>query len=262
MIPNFALRQWLRTSDGGVVAALYSPSKFSTTIDGDAVSIDEQTDYPFSETIDFVVHAARPIEFPLELRVPGWTSDATLTINGQNYAPLGRPGSFTTIKRQFVDGDKLELHLPMHVKIVDWDHETASIERGPLVYSLKIDERDEEVHTVKTSKDFPAWNKFPASAWNYGLALKDGSPADQIEVVSKPIAGFPWETGHSPIELKAPAKLITNWGLAKDGGNPGFPKSPQFAGATQTVTFVPYGSTCLRLTVLPLADGGDAHASR
>ena len=258
MIPNFALRQWLRTPDGGVVAALYSPSKFRTTIDGDAVSIDEQTDYPFSETIDFVVHAAHPIEFPFELRVPGWTNDATLTINGQNYALLGRPGTFTTIKRQFSDGDKLELHLPMHAKIVDWDHDTASLERGPLVYSLKIQERDEEVHTAKTSQDFPAWNKYPASAWNYALAVNGDLSADQIKVISKPIAGFPWDTGHSPIELQALAKQITNWGLAKDGGTPGFPKSPEFADKTEAVTFVPYGSTCLRLTVLPLADTGEA----
>jgi uncharacterized protein len=251
-LPNFALRQWLITPTGGIVAALYAPSKFSTTIDGVAVSIDEKTDYPFSETIDFVIHVSRAVSFPLVLRVPGWTADPTLQINGQPFAGLTTAGSFTTIHRTFADGDVLSLHLPMPLKIHDWNHQTASIERGPLVYSLSINESASPVWGAKTSKDFPAWDIQPASKWNYALELSGTDPTTQLRFAAKPLAGCPWDTGNSPVEISAPVREITNWGIAADGSNPGFPSKPEFASQVQTARFVPDGTTCLRLTVLPV----------
>jgi hypothetical protein len=254
-LPNFALRQWLITPAGGIVAALYGPSRFSTTIDGAAVSIDERTDYPFSENIEFVVHVSRPVSFPLMLRVPGWTEDAKLQINGQAFSALTAAGSFTTIQRIFADGDVLSLHLPMPLRIHDWGHQTASIERGPLVYSLKIDESASPVWGAKTSKDFPAWDKRPASKWNYALAIPANDAAGELHFTTKPVSGCPWDTGNSPVEIWAPVREIVNWDLAADGGNPGFPTKPEFAAQTQTAQFVPDGTTCLRLTVLPVIGG-------
>ncbi len=251
-LPNFALRQWLLTPAGGIVAALYGPSTFSTTIDGAKVSIEENTDYPFSETIEFIVHVSHPVSFPLVLRVPGWTNDPQLQINGQTYDGLGPAGSFTTVHRTFADGDTLKLRLPMPLIIHQWDHQTASIERGPLVYSLKIDEAATAVWGTKTGPDFPAWDKRPASKWNYGLALSGADATRLLRVTVKPVADCPWDTGNSPVVISAPVREITNWHLASNGGNPGFPSNPQFSDQTQTVDFVPDGTTCLRLTVLPL----------
>ena len=246
-LPNFALRQWMRTPDGGVVAALYGPSEFRSTIGDANVSIDEKTDYPFSDSIDFVVHVSKPIEFPLVLRVPGWTTDAQLTVNGKADASLTAPGTFTTLKRTFNDGDTISLHLPMSVTIHPWANNTMSIERGPLVYSLKIEEQNQAVPTSRP--DFPAWNKRPASAWNYALA---GGAAD-VKVVNKTTSGCPWDMSSLPIELRVPAKQITNWKLGPKDSDPGFEADPKLADKMETVTLVPYGSTCLRLTVFPTA---------
>jgi hypothetical protein len=251
-LPNFALRQWLLTPDGGIVAALYGPSSFSTTISGTKVSIEENTDYPFSETIEFVVHVSQPVSFPLVLRVPGWTADPQLMINGKSFDGLTAPGSFTTVRRTYADGDTLTLHLPMPLKIHQWDHQTASIERGPLVYSLKIDEAATPVFGAKTSADFPAWDKRPASKWNYGLALAGADGTKNLQANVKSISGCPWDTGNSPVTISTPVREIANWDLAPGGGNPSFPVNPKFSDQTQTAEFVPDGTTCLRLTVLPV----------
>jgi hypothetical protein len=247
-LPNFALRQWMLTSSGGVVAALYSPSQFTTMIDGAAVTINEQTEYPFSDTIKFVVHTPHAVAFPFLVRIPGWTVEPRLEVNGQPVADISKPGSFDTIQRTFADGDIVTLHLPMVVNIHDWGQKVVSVERGPLVYSLKIDETDTAVQDAGTTSEFPAWDKRPASAWNYALALPTENPATQVSVVYKSTTGCPWDTGNSPVQLEAPAKLITNWKLAKGDSNPGFPSKPEYAAATQSVSLVPYGSTCLRLT--------------
>jgi hypothetical protein len=244
-LPNFALRQWMRTPAGGVVAALYGPSKFSTTIDGADVSVEEKTEYPFSDTIEFEVHTSKPVAFPLIVRVPGWTTEPRMEVNGQAYSKLTEPGSFTELQRTFTDGDTVTLHLPMSVTIHKWANQTVSIERGPLVYSLKIVEDDEAVATSRP--DFPAWNKRPASAWNYALMVDPSV----VKLVTKSASGCPWDTGNSPLELQAPAKKIENWKLAAKDANPGFESDPKLAAETETVTLVPYGSTCLRLTVFP-----------
>jgi len=252
MLPNYALRQWLMTPTGGIVAALYGASRFNTAIDGAMVTIDEQTDYPFSDEIGFVIHTDRPVEFALLLRIPGWTFEPRIDLNGAAFAEATKPGTFTTIRRKFVDGDRVTLHLPMATKIVDWSNATASIERGPLVYSLKIQESAEPVYGEKTSADFPAWDKRPASPWAYALAFTSSEPASQVKMLSKPIKGFPWDPQNVPIELQAPAKAISNWTLSPTTGNPGFPADPKFTGMSQTITLVPYGATTLRLTVFPV----------
>jgi hypothetical protein len=138
----------------------------------------------------------------------------------------------------------------MTTKVVHWDNNTASIERGPLVYCLTIDEDATAVQGEKTSPDSPARDKRPASAWNYALVA--AAQAD-MKVNAKPLSGIPWETGRSPISIQLPAKRVENWKLADNGGNPGFVSSPTFSDQTESVTLVPYGSTCLRLTVFPVA---------
>jgi hypothetical protein len=256
-LPNYALRQWMLTNDGGVAAALYGPSRFTTTIDNEPVTIDQQTEYPFGDTITFLVHTAKPVVFPLSLRLPGWTKDPTLALNGQPQTIAEQPGSFTTIRRTFVNGDTIVLHLPMPVVVHHWPHDTASVERGPLVFSLKIEESATSVE--EKTPGFPAWDKRPASAWNYALSVTDGAN-DQLQLLSKPANEFPFDTGRAPIELRAPARAITNWKLADNGGNPGFPAHPQLADQTENITLVPYGSTCLRLTVFPLVGASERSA--
>jgi uncharacterized protein len=251
-LPNFALRQWLTTADGGIVAALYAPSHFTTHVNGADLSIDEQTEYPFSETIRFVVHTTKPVQFPLSLRVPGWTESPQLDVNGQPL-PLTSPGSFTVIDRTFSDNDVLTLHLPMPIHIHRWANNTASIERGPLVYALQIEEIATALDGPKTAPGFPAWDKQPGSPWNYGLDLAAPNPEQQISVTETGDKTFPWDTGRSPIQLSVPAREIVNWSLPANHHNPDFPADPKFSKNSKRVAFAPYGSTCLRLTVLPVS---------
>jgi len=251
-LPNYALRQWLRTPRGGIVAALYGPSRFNTYVDGVNVSIEQETEYPFSESVQLNIRATRPVEFPLHLRIPEWTIRPSITVNGKTWDGLCTPGSFATISRTFRDGDVISLELPMPVRARYWSSNGISIERGPLVYALKIKEDAKAVQGFKTTPDFPAWDIRPASAWNYGLALKGYDISDQVKVLVRPIAsGSPWDVDNSPIELEVPAMLIPDWKLPNKT-NPKLPENPVGSGPQELVRLVPYGATRIRLTVFPL----------
>ena len=257
-LPNFALRQWMTTPQGGVVAALYSPSRFTTTISGATVTIEQQTDYPFSDEVKLILHTTAPVRFPISLRAPGWCAQPTMRVNSETQHTM-RPGRFATVDRTFSDGDQIVLRFPMSVTIHKWGADKVSLERGPLVYSLRIAEDAEPVHGVKTSSDFPAWDIRPASPWNYAITLGDSDLAEGVKVLTNPAEGFPWDPGSAPVELQLPATRVQNWTFPDNGGNPRFPVKMNLSGSLETVTLVPYGTTRLRLTVFPLAHA-DANA--
>jgi len=41
----------------------------------------EETNYPFEERIQFSIHPAKAVEFPLSLRIPAWCEDARIEVN-------------------------------------------------------------------------------------------------------------------------------------------------------------------------------------
>jgi uncharacterized protein len=252
-LPNYVLRQWMRTPTGGVVAALYGASVHTTTVHGTPVTIEQKTEYPFSGDVTLTMRCARPVAFPLHVRIPGWTERAGITVNGRRWQGLCQPGSFETIERTFADGDTVRMSFPMPVRLRLWGAgaNAASIERGPLVYSLKIEEAATAVFGEKTTPEFPAWDILPASPWNYGLQVKEFDIASQVQVVEREVAGFPWAAGNSPIELRVPARRISAWTLPEKT-NPALPEKPAGDGEIETVTLVPYGATRIRLTVFPL----------
>lgn len=109
---------------------------------GRVLVLREESDYPWDGTIRFVVEEAAGGGFPLALRIPGWVTDATLTVDG---APLvvSEPGSYTRVERDWVAGQVIELVLPMPVRMLR-AHRLAeeitnqvAVQRGPVVYCVE-----------------------------------------------------------------------------------------------------------------------------
>ena len=110
--PKLAASLWMATAgEGGLAAIVYAPSEVKTTVAGTAVTIEEQTDYPFRDTIQFRVNPAHSLKFPLTLRIPAWAHEASLTVNGSEQ-PAPKAGSFTAIERTWKAGDTVTLQLP------------------------------------------------------------------------------------------------------------------------------------------------------
>jgi len=116
------------------------------------------------------------------------------------------------IDRKWSDGDKVELNLPMKIKLRKWaqNNNSVSVDRGPLTYSLKIGEK--YVREGGTD-EWPAWEIHPTTPWNYGLVLNEGEPASSFSLVRKawPDNNQPFEGDAAPLELRARAKKIGAW---------------------------------------------------
>ena len=70
------------------------------------------------------------------LRIPGWTDDAKITVAGEDIMP--EPGSFYRLEREWTGTTTVTLKLPMKASATRRYNNALAIERGPLVYALKI----------------------------------------------------------------------------------------------------------------------------
>ncbi|MEE4194742.1 MAG: beta-L-arabinofuranosidase domain-containing protein [Anaerolineae bacterium] len=287
VMPNYAARMWYADGSTGIVAALYGPSRITRKLGADQqeVTIVENTDYPFSEQIDFEIRCEKSVKFAFTLRIPAWTNNPRLLLNGKPLEIDLLPGTFTTIERNFAPYDILTLHLPMTIKTRRWSKGGISIERGPLVYALKIKEDWQIDHDEKLStREFPAWNLYPVSDWNYALAIDENDPTKDIQMVFHSVKPNPWKLEDAPIELIVPARKVEGWKMVETDeiertpgkglfGIPRWNKASIVKGdfkmtpdlpepetlqahlsdAVEMVHLVPYGCTRLRISLFPYA---------
>ena len=276
IMPNFAARMWLRDGKDTIVASLYGPNQITAKLGGQKVTIIEQTDYPFAERIDFKIQTRDCANFTLSLRIPGWCRKARILVNGKQRGGKIKTGSFVKIRRTFKHNDAVSLILPMDLKLSHWPSGGVGLERGPLVYALgikedrRIDKRDRT-----SNREFPAWNMYPASRWNYALEVDGRNLNKAVEVVRGDVGANPWSVESAPIQLRVPARRVHNWRISnrrqifrelapgkteKMSGNfaftPGLPEpntlAKRLGKKTETITLVPYGCTKLRVTIFPI----------
>ncbi len=132
------------TSPAGVYLHLYHSSTLDWHLeDGTGLSLVEETDYPWNDTIRVTVKPAQPTEFSVFLRIPGWAQKAKVTVNGQPAQPPAKPGEYLEIHRVWKTDDKIRLTLDMSPRVVmanprvREDLGRVALERGPLVYCLE-----------------------------------------------------------------------------------------------------------------------------
>jgi hypothetical protein len=236
---------WVGTPAGGLAAALYGPCTVTTTVAGARVTITEDTAYPFTDTITFRVGTDRAATFPLAFRIPAWCADPRLTVNG---AATTVTRGFTTVSRTWQQGDTVVLTLPMTTRTRTWAGGAVSVDRGPLTYSLRFDER---WRRYAGTEAWPELEVTSPTAWNYGLT-PDPAPA----VTTGGNLADPFTVDGAPVRLTVNAQRIPDW-TADDQQVVGTLQGSPVATATpvERVTLIPMGAARLRITTFPRTGG-------
>jgi hypothetical protein len=245
----------MRTPDDGLVAAAYAPNDVHTRVADDVpISIVEETEYPFRDTIAFTIAAPRPVRFPLLLRIPAWTTQARVTINDIAETAAPQPGAFHRIDRTWKSGDRIVLRLPMRVRASRWFNESMALERGPLVFALPIGEDWRPATGLKHPAIAPAkdWEVHPTTPWAYALASETAAAADGVEVRERPVGAIPFDTKEPPVSLRVRGRALPDWTMVEGSAAPP-PQSPVTSRAPiETLTLIPYGAAKLRITAFPV----------
>jgi len=255
--PKFAASLWMASHDDGLAVSAYAPSEVHTKLKGVDVAIQESTDYPFRDRVRLSISPSSALRFPLHLRIPAWTTPAaSVLVNGQKVEGV-RPGSYLKVDREWRKGDSVDLALPMPIHVIEGFNKSVSIERGPLIYSLRI---GENWTWLKQTGPVADWEVYPTTPWNYGLRLDANNPAASFEVVEDKILTQPFTSAAPPVLLRAKARRIPEWQIVNDSAAPP-PPSPVPTGGRrlgnarlgdETVTLIPYGAARLRITSFPV----------
>lgn len=130
---DYRINTYLR-DPRGVWVNLYIPSTVRWTHDGTPVSLTQKGEYPNDSQVEFELSSTKAASFAVNLRIPRWTEGASVSVNGKRDPAAA--GTFVRVEREWTNGDRIELELPMKPRLepVDAHHpDLVALAVGPLV---------------------------------------------------------------------------------------------------------------------------------
>lgn len=120
-------------NDDEVFVNLFIPSKLNWEEKGFAMR--QLTEFPSSDTVEFLIEEAPDDLVKLSLRYPSWSGKPEVRVNGKKISCRASPSSYITINREWEKGDKVMVTYPMSLRVetvVDNDNRGALL-YGPVV---------------------------------------------------------------------------------------------------------------------------------
>ena len=131
-------------SDAGVWVHLYGSNRLDTTLaDGSPLRLAQETGYPWDGAVTFTIEEPPSRPFAIMLRIPGWSTDARICVNGESVAIEVVSGGYAVLERAWRSGDVVELVLRMPTRMVKANPQVEEVKnhvavmRGPIVYCLE-----------------------------------------------------------------------------------------------------------------------------
>ena len=127
MIPRYAVMKGL----DAIFVNLYAPLTAIVSLNGkNTLKLIQETQYPKDGAIRITMMPDKPTTFTLALRIPEWSIENHLKINGEPLSGI-QPGTYKKITRTWKKGDFIELQLDMRGRVLTQNMHSA-IMRGPV----------------------------------------------------------------------------------------------------------------------------------
>ena len=133
------------SDDGALWVNFYGGSQLNTSLaDGTGIALTQTTDYPWDGKVTINIDKIDRKNVSIHFRIPLWTENPTVTLNGKKMAEELQPGSYLKIERNWLAGDEINLDFPMPVRLMKANpkavnlHNKVAVMRGPVVYCIEL----------------------------------------------------------------------------------------------------------------------------
>ncbi len=134
--PLGMIAQWglMSGNDNSLNLNYYGPGKMHADVAGQTVELLQETNYPVENTVRLTVKPRHAANFTLNLRIPSWSQQTVVKMNGQETPAVA--GTYLPISRKWKKGDVVELTFDFSLRFWAGEQEFAnkvSVYRGPLL---------------------------------------------------------------------------------------------------------------------------------
>ena len=244
--PKFALSSIMKNENALFVASPV-PMTVNTTMHGTPVKLEISGGYPFRDTVKIAVTVDAPVDFALDIRVPGFAKTAIL--DGEALTP----GTIASVSRTWQGTTEMTLTFGYDITLDSALYEDLlCVNRGALLYSVPIscEKIMREYTRGGVERKFPYcdYMLIPTSDWGYAF-----TDTDFVYTECAPIP----EDSAAFDQTKPCVRITANLAKIDWGREDGFafvcarlPKCREVL-ETVKVDMIPYGCTDLRMTAMP-----------
>ncbi|HVS93489.1 MAG TPA: glycoside hydrolase family 127 protein [Mucilaginibacter sp.] len=163
-------------------------------VDGKAVNIVQQNNYPWDGALAFTINPEKKMDMDLRMRIPGWAQNEAIPSDLYSYEKTtamqveikvnGLPVNYqvekgyAVLNRKWKKGDKVEVVLPMQVRRVVANSNIAddigkvALQRGPIMYCAEWKDNNGLASNFIVPKDAAFKPEYEASLLNGVMVLK------------------------------------------------------------------------------------------
>lgn len=147
------------TSEEGIWINQYIGSHISYHSKNQPIQIKMATAYPWQGKIELSIDTEQPLEFEINLRIPGWCKKYQLSINNVSCKRMYTEKGYIKLKREWKAGDSITLVLDMPINQViahpnvKADAHKVAIQRGPIIYCAEEIDNPETYEVIQITDD-------------------------------------------------------------------------------------------------------------
>ncbi len=202
-------------SKNEVYVNLYANSSAKIEINDHEISIEQKTDYPWDGNVNITLATEKELEFTLALRIPSWCRDAEVKVNGEVIKNDIADNGYLYLKRNWINGDEVELLLNMSVEkvyanpLVRENIAKVAVQRGPVIYCLEEVDNGKNLPSIYLPTDAKLTSEYRSnllggvtvingealkldeSSWSDNLYSTQNHQFDSIKITAVPY--FAWD---------------------------------------------------------------------
>lgn len=232
-------------TETGIAIISYAPSVLETRINDCPVKIECISDYPFKENILIRVTTLAECRFDVELRIPKWADELKLSLGSQLYMPV--KNSYFKFSGTWQGTTEIHLTIKSRFELKRTGSDLYAAVKGPILFAIPLTED----RIAKGTEPYAEAELQTPDHYAYAFEPEYRDLfARSVTYEEKQISAVPFSPSTPAVEMYTYGRRI-HWPTQDASSTKKIlPISASASG--EMLRFIPYGSTNLRMTLLPI----------